>query len=621
MKTEMRIDVGRYFATLQKTGDVFCELVKNAIEAEGCTEVRIMLNRDNNTLEVRNNGSPIGDLEDVDKYLLTLFLTGKSDTLNWGKGFSSVLQEKSTIVKTGRIVVAILAWNDVTIEEMPQEKIDGMVVLLSLGDCSEVLSKTDDEHENFLSGFITGKTVYFNDRKIITVPKPDVDTISKGIEVGKFPRDKSWFALADGSYCPITIGNLKCHCTVIISDIRHMDTERSRLTWNAESAINHWYKENVLDELVGNVDQMIMKIWYRDFCEWMLKMASAAGISLQIKDEEVTPELVSFAIRWQESGNTFCKQFKVPQFINDIPIEDKETLAEVKKTKMDIYNACAEFPEHFGITAEEAFADVNIGVLIERGQAQGKAIVSDLCSVCYRVSNVSWDDTWSMREDVDAYIAYYIDPDIFVRCQTVQFTTEKKDSVSIVPKVPTAAKLIGTPKMRATTMQEMERFIDAMKEMAEKLPAQEKTKTEARWSTGIEAGITMLIHVNAKPEDRNNPEKMRVKYTNWCSVIKLVLDYTKNLFTDCCIPVMLIGNTNSMSMRLGPYVGLSRKHTKLPDTKRRAGLFLLQLALHELAHFRYIGHDRDFAMLVEDTYLGLLRNETFLTDLERVIIE
>ena len=155
-KTAMKVNTARFMEELKKeNSNMLSELVKNGLEAEGSTCVKIWLNRDMRTLKVFNDGMPFKTAKEFEKLILEIFTTGKNKAKNYGKGFSSVLAEKFTRVETGHIIASFHSWDNIEIKDYSQDGnvdfVEGTTVMVTLREDSPLMLTGDVDHEVFLS--------------------------------------------------------------------------------------------------------------------------------------------------------------------------------------------------------------------------------------------------------------------------------------------------------------------------------------------------------------------------------------------------------------------------------------------------------------------------------------
>jgi len=641
-KTALRMNMERYVNT-QLDGDVLSELVKNGIEAEGATQVTIELDREAETLTITNDGNPVENEDDFDRFFLEIGTTGKDEAVNFGKGFSAVFLEQYTIVKSGNFIMDAKTWDNISIERT-DTALDGTSVLVSLKPDSEILAKSDAEITVWLRKFLTDVSIVFNDREIETLSfdKDDYTEIESDCWV-KYGTRYHGFLLADGkSVSPVKYSGTTLNCSIIIGDIRYVNTERTSLKWHIESDIKSWYEEqqrNRLEDAVDDIEDIVPYIILaKEYIDNVMLTLGTPRLSLG--KVESFREVVMLS-QWMDTMTEIALRAGMEPFTEDLNTYQSDDQRQYRRLMPRIYNSDMRTfgTIFFGAPLPEIFSNVVIGVYVENGEPFGSATVEDAASVVnWRVIKISEAFTTSV-EFMDPFIATYVHDELLELISTDWYWVDIHDELRDKGM---AGRLPGPPPdfrnfiraeagpatiqtLKAIAEGDMASLIQMFKAAANK-GHYAKPEDEPSWKFEEIEGIPVLVHESVGDLDsvRFTPSIQRHKWATLFAVTNVIMDYSDGYFGEVVIPTLFLSKNkfhkNVIAMSQGDHISLNAYGTKLPKSKRKAALVMFIHVVHELCHRHHKRHDRQFAFLFESTLVRLLTHPTFLKDLYKAVM-
>jgi len=653
LKTQMAMNLEGYMAHLKKElANLPAELVKNGLEVPDSTTIKVWL--DETMLTVENDGSPIGSVDDFQKYILTCFETSKSEQ-NYGKGFTAILMEEETDVYTGCIHATIRAWNDITIRT-DSEFQQGMRVVVHLKPDSQVLMEGSAKLFLHLSDYITRKTIIFNDRPVELEElsgsfEPFLRDWSKSILyydtsiLGSIDSFGHYFMLSTGDLAPIQLDNVPRFVGVIISDVKHVDTERTKLVHASRHYLERWADTKLQDKYKEQNVTAEVVAWLRewaDWCEEFVYKISGERFSFFRNDDGVKMGDLRVLEKWIEYLNKVSNQAKMKPFTTPRPEMDEnhEEMVKISKSGMVTDYLMREIGEwFFNPILHHPFGRIKIGVCVIGGEVDRNGFIDDV--VLYKMihtidSGVFWEN---VNERFPPVVAYYVDPGPIIYADTLDVRTVMKETESKVSiERPPEDKKIEAPKEKKVELIAEKASPEQMKTAIKTMCRNRKSKMDEEDEyenpigkpvegrpdyTFVEhKGIWCIVHhsVTDLEKVKFTRSVQMEKWKAWTNTISLILQYTGDFFCEACVPVLFISKKNTaLARHVGPYVALNRVKTSLPDTKYRRAIYLLSLAIHELTHFRVKNHGTAFTQISEDMFLELVKHPTFLSELVKVI--
>lgn len=612
-KARMSVNIPRFMQTLTHQGDLLSELVKNAIEATGCTRVDVWLNREKRTLVIRNDGEPVADPE---KYLLEIFTTGKDENLHHGKGGSTVLMEESAEWRTGIFLLVENAWNDVDVQE-GLENVPGCTVTVHLKEDSPLFKVEDETHYAFLCRFRTTKKLFFNYQPVTTRPLPDMSkwsVVMTGLHAmiaEKREDDGNWFMLSDGSYAPIEVSNSPA-CSLIISHVQHLDTERGKLGINSQWRLDAWYKEEVRRSLGDKKSETLADWLNKTFAPWLTGFFETIE-TRDMQDVDFTGITFSEASHLQyiiTRLNDVAKRFKYPEFTWGTGLDDLLSKTVTMMRSDNWYYSREVFTKYIGDPLV-VMRNLSIGVMIANGEVVGDAKVKDLPVAGFNIVDITDRELWVALKQIEGpLIAFHIDMRFVIDMHEADLSTLKQETARIA--APKSEDIVSVSP--AEVMEEDDGSIRAGD--ARDYPAGEELgEDEPDYKLFVKDGVKFLVHKSRDFERmRLRMGKQRFNFEQWKAAICTIMRFTK--FAKQCVPVIGIKakDESVYSVAVGPYIALDY-HTSLPNNKTNRMFVLTLLGVHELAHLLIPQHTQKFRSLVEDTCLKLSWNERYMAEL------
>jgi len=317
---------------------------------------------------------------------------GKSDISNFGKGHTTFYQGLMWAVRTGSIRAIVVDVEDIdTDDESPFFQGTRVVVALPLG--HELCARTDENIRAYLSGFVMkGATLFYNGSPI-TPTVIDLGTYKKlreGVYV-QYGGSYHGFQLADGSISPTRYGNVPSNCSIVITDIKCVDTERSCVQyWERESIktyIDSMDKDAAMSEdtNVANLANAISK-----------HMAGMAAIfrKLACPFTPIPIETVTGAADLENLDDLLSGLLDLPN-VGSILVDD------ATKNQAVLIRAASSSPDalnnvlsRFG-SPSKILANASVGVAFDAGDATGPACVSDVEAAGMVAVAISTESLWS----------------------------------------------------------------------------------------------------------------------------------------------------------------------------------------------------------------------------------
>ncbi|PNX48813.1 MAG: hypothetical protein BV459_01475, partial [Thermoplasmata archaeon M11B2D] len=414
--------MGRYVST-QLDGNILSELVKNGIEAEDSTFVNIILDRDNHTLIVENDGTPVQSEKELDDFFLEIGTTGKNQQINFGKGFSAVFLEKTTIVISGNFRMTCNEWNDITIEKQ-DSFFSGTSVTVFLHDDSEILLKEDAMHRHFLKGFLTSKKIIFNgeDLPLKRFDEKDYCQIIPGCWV-KYGYFYHGFVLHDGSIAPVEYKGTAFKCSIIIGNILHVNSERNSLRWSTEVQIQNWYDEQVIADIGNAVDDISDLVPFIESCfQWLDDFFQVIGVPPITYGSINTFLDVIYLSKLVDILEPVALNMGLCEINSELEHHESGIQREYRKrsTIPNTFDNVRKWTETFLMgDVMEIFGDVIIGVYIDNGEVLGNATVEDTKTAA-KMRITSMTEAFTFRSEyIDPFVA------IFVEGRFLRFLSDK----------------------------------------------------------------------------------------------------------------------------------------------------------------------------------------------------
>lgn len=584
--------------------DLFSELVKNGIESAETT-VEIALEKDKFVVE---NDGPSMSPDEMQKYLFTLFRSGKNDDKNFGYGFASVFQEKKTTIYSGSTVAILSSWDNIEIQSS-QTRQPGTKVVVELKEGSPVHEK---QAHSELSGIYTKKRIFYQSELVQTLkrnPLPEDYHQGEGVKVADgFPYHG--FELSDSSIYPIKILNTE-NLVVVVTTIKAMDTERTKLTWDAQSFVEKVYRD-IMCEKSKSVEVKAMQPYINEAREFM------AGFGLEVlkfivnvKQPENFSEVYCLS-KWVKYLSTYTT-VEAPDIYQHLNNWKMKQMYAGMRASNSTMNQVGE--KLFGEKPVALFGDLKVGVLFVGGEVYGPATLSMISDVdaCQPIEYIKWQ---KLNRTTKPFIATYKSTDIFDIIKKFTIDYGEKDATE-------------TPILKGLKLKPEKRkhIVDNAKTITRKDLSLAIAKQKCSFSKGTPKrasvynvtelkGIPTIIHKSAEGEKFSFTKTLQEKkFRSWRNTLNLVNDYLGLGFE--FIPTMLVTKQNVEAMNVGRHIALN-KAIKLPNRKMGRMMIYLVLAIHELLHITIESH-AILGSTVEDVMLKLSRTPQFLDDLRSVV--
>jgi len=604
MKTSMKMNLAKYVASIG--GNLLVELPTNSLEDATSTKVEIFLDRPNRLLIVIDDGAGFDSIEAIDKYLLTIFETGKDESLNFGKGFKTCLVEEFTEIYTHEFKVVMLAWNDIEITDGEPYQ-EGTKVIVHLKETSELLGKMDMDHEFFLKRYMTSKSIYFQDN-LISTTSIDLDGWTK-IDNGfiKLGESGHWFKMAnDAGYRPAKFNNVETYGVgVIACSVEVVDTERGALRYNFASRVeNAWHQYEKDQAYEGAQDISNLAPWIEMARVLFLKLVdeyttdNTKPTFNTLKTFEQVMLVHDFFSTWKNRMKDDMVEYKFLNLYDSVETDDQRIITrntprgesrerEAMRYWTGLVNKDDDDDDYEGLST--FFGNITIGIMFENGEPVGPAKISDLAMVD---SIVEMDAALEAMDGADL-------PPFIAKSRDIEFIVGMKD-VSIDSLMKDVAGTYEMPDSRFILNRATGIAINDMEEAEpgrEPKPGIHADRDDLLEHFRVRDGIPFLVHDNYIEDfdaSTKSMESQRAKYLDWKAIITFMLDRCGETIQNV-VPCVYATNKDSRNNKanavtIGPYFAINRMGVNLPTRKEARAQLLYFFALHELAHRFVKGH-------------------------------